>query len=125
MASGHAANINQCSDHRIGHDKDNAINPYNPFLGMWTSVTRKTTADAALYPDERISREEALRSYTINPAWLTKEEGQKGSLEAGKLADFVVIDRDYLRCPEDEIRSIRPLGVWIAGKRVYEAPQFR
>lgn len=106
------------SDHMIGHDKNNAINPYNPFLGMWTSVTRKTSAGAALYPDERISREEALRSYTINPAYLTREEKQKGSLEVGKLADFIVIDRDYLQCPEDDIRHIRPLSVWIGGQAV-------
>ena len=109
------------SDHMIGHDKDNAINPYNPFGGMWTSVTRKTSAGAVLNPEERISREEALRSYTISAAHLTKEENAKGSLEPGKLADLVLIDRDYLRCPEDDIRSIRPLSVWIGGKRVYSA----
>ncbi|HYO84042.1 MAG TPA: amidohydrolase, partial [Bryobacteraceae bacterium] len=106
------------SDHMIGHDKNNAVNPYNPFLGIWTSVTRKTSAGQVVGANERITREEALRAYTTGAAYLTGEEAHKGSLETGKLADFVLIDRDYLRCPEDQIREIRPLAVYIGGRKV-------
>lgn len=107
------------SDHMIGHDKNSAVNPYNPFLGLWTSVTRLTTADAVVHPEQKIGRADALRSYTINAAYMTRDEKLKGSIETGKVADLVVIDRDYLTCPENEIRNIEPLSVYIAGKEVW------
>jgi predicted amidohydrolase YtcJ len=106
------------SDHMTGHDKNAATNPYNPFLGMWTCVTRLTTAGRVVHPEQRISREDALRSYTIWAAHLQGAEKEKGSIETGKFADLVVIDRDYLRCPEAEIRSIQPRIVIINGKVV-------
>jgi predicted amidohydrolase YtcJ len=106
----------------IGHDKNAAVNPYNPFLGMWTSVTRRTKAGGVVWPDQRVGREEALRPYTIHGAWLTKEEKIKGSIEAGKVADFVVIDRDYMTCPEDEIGRIEPLSVYVEGREVWKRP---
>ena len=73
-----------------------------------------------LFAEEKLTREQALRLYTINNAFLTFEEKQKGSLEAGKLADFVILDRDYLKCPEEEIARIEPLETWLGGKRIYE-----
>jgi predicted amidohydrolase YtcJ len=109
------------SDHMTGHDKNTATNPYNPFMGMWTSVTRLTTAGSVIHAEQRVSREDALRSYTIWGAHLQGAEKQKGSIEAGKLADLVVIDRDYLKCPEAEIRRIEPVMVVIDGKVVYES----
>jgi predicted amidohydrolase YtcJ len=108
------------SDHMTGHDKNGATNPYNPFLGMWTCVTRLTTAGRVVHPEQRISREDALRSYTVWAASLQGAEKDKGSIETGKFADLVVIDRDYLRCPEAEIRSIQPRIVIINGKVVRE-----
>lgn len=107
------------SDHMIGHDKDSATNPYNPFGGMWISITRKTARGIVLQPEQRISREDALRSYTINGAILAGKEKGTGSIELGKLADLVVIDRDYLKCPEEEIRQIQPVAVVIGGKTVF------
>ena len=104
----------------IGHDKNNAVNPYNPFMGMWTSVTRLTTTGSVVHPEQRISRADALRSYTITGAYMTRDEKIKGSIETGKLADFVVIDRDYLTCPDDQIRNIEPVAVYIAGKEVWK-----
>lgn len=106
------------SDHMIGHDKNHAVNPYNPFLNMWTAVARKTITGEVLHPEQRITREEALRMHTIWPAYFQFEEKAKGSLEPGKLADLVVIDRDYLTCPEDEIRQIEPLATMVEGKVV-------
>lgn len=109
------------SDHMIGYDKDKAINPFNPFYAMWMSVTRRTTEGKVFYPDERLTREQALRTFTNGSAYLHFSEKTQGSIEAGKLADMVVIDRDYLNCPEDEIRQIRPLMTFIEGRLVYEA----
>ena len=108
------------SDHmqRIGSLR--SVNPYNPFLGIWTTLTRQPRwADAPLHPEQRITREQALKFYTINNAWLTFEEKEKGSLEAGKLADFIVIDRDILTCPVDEVKDIVVNQTWLGGKPIY------
>ena len=67
----------------------------------------------------RITREQAIRLYTINNAFLTFEEKEKGSLEPGKLADFIVLDRDILTCPVDEVRSIRVSQTYLGGKLVW------
>lgn len=108
------------TDHMIGFDKDNAVNPYNPFLNMWSCVTRKTRAGETFYAEERISRQDALRMYTNGAAWVHFSEKMNGSLERGKVADLVVIDRDYLTCPEEQIREIQPLLTMIGGRTVYE-----
>jgi predicted amidohydrolase YtcJ len=109
------------SDHMIGFPADKAVNPYNPFLGMWTAVTRKMHDGRVLYPEERLTRDEALRMYTTGPAYMQFSEKDKGTLESGKLADMVVIDRDYFTCPEDDIRNIKPVTTILNGKIVYEA----
>ena len=97
-----------------------SINPYNPFLGMWITLTRQPRwTDQPLHPEQRISREQAIRLYTINNAYLMFEEKQKGSLEKGKLADFIVLDRDILTCPADQIRNILVESTYLEGKLVY------
>ncbi len=107
------------SDHMIGHDKNSAVNPYNPFLSLWTEVTRLTTAGKVMHPEQRISRAEALKTHTIWAAYLQFAEKERGSIEPGKLADMVVIDRDYLTCPEAEIREIQPIITVIDGRVAY------
>jgi predicted amidohydrolase YtcJ len=104
------------SDHMVGHGKDTSVNPYNPFRGMWTAVTRLNSVNETVVPEEKITRQEALKMYTIWAAYRHFAENQRGSIEAGKLADLVVIDRDYLTCPEDEIRKIEPLMVLVDGR---------
>lgn len=106
------------SDHMIGYDKNRAVNPYNPFHGLWVSVTRKTRRGNVVHPEERVSREEALKTYTIYAAWRLFAEKSLGSIEPGKYADMVVIDRDYLSCPVDEIPAIEPVMVIQEGKIV-------
>ena len=75
--------------------------------------------EGQLHPEEALTREQAIRFYTINNARLMFLEDRIGSLEAGKQADFVVIDRDLLTCPEDEIKETRALATYVDGKRVF------
>jgi predicted amidohydrolase YtcJ len=107
------------SDHMAGSDPYDAINPYAPFFGMWMAITRETIDGSLMEPEQRITREEALRMWTLNAAYLSFEEGAKGSVEPGKLADFVVISKDYLSCPVDEIRKIDVLCTVVDGQVVY------
>jgi hypothetical protein len=109
------------SDHMQKIGSLRSINVYNPFLGMWVAVTRKARGmDTPLHPAQAISREQAIRFYTVNNAWLTFEEAEKGSLEPGKLADLIVLDRDILTCPVDEIKEIKVLRTWLGGKTIFE-----
>ena len=111
------------SDHMQKIGSFRSINPYNPFLGMWIALTRQPRwTDLPLHPEQRISREQALRLYTINNARLTFAEAEKGSLEAGKLADFIVLDRDILTCPLDDIPKIQVRQTYLGGKSVYPLP---
>lgn len=112
--------INGGSDHMVKTDPNVAINPYNPFLAMWSMVTRKTERETVFNIEEAISRTDALRMYTVNNARSTFEEDIKGSLEVGKVADLVVLSGDILTCPEDEIRDIESVLTMVNGKAVYE-----
>jgi hypothetical protein len=108
------------SDHMQKIGSLRSINPYNPFLGIWVTLTRRARwLDEPLHPEQAITREQAIRFYTINNAYLTFEEKEKGSLEPGKLADFIVLDRDILTCPVDEIRQIQVEQTWLGGKLVF------
>jgi predicted amidohydrolase YtcJ len=105
------------SDHMQKIGSLRSVNPYNPFLAMWTTITRKARGyEGQLHPEEALSREQALRFYTINNAYLLFLEDEIGSLEEGKRADCVVLDRDILTCPVDEIRDIRALTTYLDGK---------
>jgi len=108
------------SDHMIRFDPRDATNPYHPFLGMWIAITRKTTDGMVLNPEQRISRMEALKMWTWNGAYLMFAEKDRGSIEAGKLADLVVLSKDYSTCPEDEIKDIEALRTVVGGKVVYD-----
>lgn len=107
------------SDHMIGLDPDHAMNAFNPALMLWIAVARKTDSGHMWGAQQKLSRLDALRSVTLWAAWLSFDEDKLGSLEPGKLADLVVLDRDYLTCPEDEIRAIKPLRTIVGGKTVF------
>jgi predicted amidohydrolase YtcJ len=112
------------SDHMQKIGSLRSINPYNPFLAMEVTVTRRAKGyDRPLHPEEALLRQQAIRFYTINNAHLLFLEDRIGSLEPGKQADFVVIDRDLLTCSDDQIKSTRALATYLDGKRVFERPE--
>jgi predicted amidohydrolase YtcJ len=109
------------SDHMVGFDPNHAMNSFNPFLALYIAVSRRSDAGNVYNPDQKLSRLDALRAVTAMPAYLNFEEAKSGTLEAGKYADLIVIDRDYLTCPEEEIRDIKVLRTVVDGRTVYEA----
>ena len=109
------------SDHMQGIDPDLSLNPYNPFLTMYAAVTRKTESGAVVGPEQRISREEALRMLTSDAAWLHFDENKKGTLEVGKLGDLAVLTKDFFNCPEEQLAGIRSVLTVVGGKVVYRA----
>ena len=98
---------------------DSPVTTYNPFIGMYSAVTRKTVYGRQLGADEAISRETALRLYTTDAAWVTFEDGIKGTLEAGKLADIAVLDRDLFAIPEDELKEVCSVMTLVGGRIVH------
>lgn len=111
------------SDHMQKIGSLRAINPYNPFLGMYTAMTRHARwYEAAMHPEEAITREQALRFYTINNAFLLFREKETGSIEAGKFADLAILDRDILTCPVDDVKETQVEATYLAGKMVYQRP---
>jgi len=108
------------SDHMQKVGGLRSINPYNPFFGMWITLQRQPRwTEAVLHQEQRLTREEAIRLYTINNAFITFSEEEKGSLEAGKLADLIVLDRDILTCPLDQVKDIEVEQTYLGGKLVY------
>jgi predicted amidohydrolase YtcJ len=108
------------SDHMIRLDAIEATNPWDPWLGIWVAVTRQTEGAGVLNPDQRLNRAEAIRFYTINNAILHFEEREKGSIEPGKLADLILVDRDPLTCPENDLRGTQVVWTMVGGKLVYQ-----
>jgi len=95
--------------------------PNNPFIPFYFYVTRKSRAGNIVAADEKISREDALRIFTRNPAYATFEEKVKGSIEPGMLADFVILNQDVMTVPDDKILETHPLATFVGGKKVYAA----
>lgn len=109
------------SDHMQKIGSFRSVNPYNPFLGMQTAITRRAKwHDGQLHPEEALTREQALRFYTSNNAKILFKEEKTGSLEPGKLADLALLDTDLLTCPEDKISQTKVLLTMVGGKVVWE-----
>jgi len=103
-----------------GGNSDYAVSDGNPLLQIYAAVTRKTMTGRTVGAGEAISVIEAIRLYTWNGAYLGKEEDVKGSLESGKLADMVVLNRDILTVPPEEIKNLRVVMTVIGGEVLYE-----
>lgn len=98
---------------------DAPVEDVDPIASFYASVSRKLKDGTVFFPEQRMSREEALRSYTINAARAAFEEEIKGSLAPGKLADITVLSKDILTVPEDEIPSARVVYTIVGGKIMY------
>jgi len=98
-----------------------AVTTSNPFYTLSFAVTGEMIGGRKVNR-QTISREEALIAHTRSNAWFLFQEGNIGSLTAGRYADLLVLDRDYLTVPQDEIKAIKPLVTMVGGKVVYEAP---
>jgi predicted amidohydrolase YtcJ len=107
----------------IAGGSDFPVESHNPFLGIYAAATRQDLdgkPEGGWMPRECMTREQALHAFTMGAAYAAFEEGTKGSLEAGKLADFIVIDRDIMTCPARDIADTRVLRTVIGGETVYE-----
>ncbi len=100
---------------------DYAVTPLDPMFILWTASERLSRSGVVIGPEERVSVAEALRAITIDAAYQYFEEDSKGSIEAGKLADFVILDRNPLDVPGDELRAIKVLETIKDGETVWQA----
>jgi predicted amidohydrolase YtcJ len=108
---------------KIINGTDAPVEPLNPIACFYAAVTRKTLAgipDGGYEPKERMTREQALRSYTLDAAYGSFEESIKGSIEVGKLADFTIFDKDIMTISEDDILSAKVVMTVVDGNVVYE-----
>ena len=108
----------------IPNGTDFPVEEVNPLLTFHAAVTRQDPSNwpvGGWYPEQKMTREEALQSMTIWAAYAGFQETMLGSLTPGKYADFVVLDRDIMRVPVTEILGTRVISTWLGGKRVYEA----
>jgi predicted amidohydrolase YtcJ len=109
---------------RLAFGSDWFVAPATPLEGIYAAVTRRTLDGAhpdGWVPEEKITVEEALRAYTIGAAYASFQEREKGSLEMGKLADFVLVDRDIMRIPPVEIRDARVIATFVGGRAAMES----
>jgi predicted amidohydrolase YtcJ len=141
----HAIDDGRWAEARIGHDRasrtyafrtfrnhgvrlafgtDWPVAPLNPMLTLYAATTRATLDDrnpGGWFPEQKLTIEEAIESYTLGSAYAEFQEHQKGSIAPGKLADFVLLSEDLLHLPPSELRRVRVLRTWVGGAEVYNA----
>jgi predicted amidohydrolase YtcJ len=101
------------------------VSSYNPFISLHWLITGNTVGGLSLYPEEnRLDRSEALKLYTAGSSWFSTEEGKKGALAPGQLADLAVLSADYFSVPEEEIKHLESVLTIVGGKIVYATAEF-
>jgi predicted amidohydrolase YtcJ len=100
------------------------VGALNPWLSLYYMVTGKDAGGEIIIPNEQIGRMDALRLYTANNAWYNFEEKDLGSIEAGKLADLVVLDKPFLTISDEEIRQMKPVLTMVGGRVVHARAPF-
>jgi predicted amidohydrolase YtcJ len=101
------------------------VSSYNPFLSLHWLITGKTIGGLTLYPKEnRMDRAEALKLYTMGSSWFSTEDGKKGALAPGQLADLAVLSADYFSIREEEIKQLESVLTIVGGKIVYATAEF-
>ena len=104
----------------VANGTDAPVEDVSPIACYYAAVSRRLKDGSVFYPDQRMSREEALRSYTWNNAYAAFEENVKGSLEPGKLADITVLSKDILTVPEDQIPATDVKYTIVGGKVMFQ-----
>ncbi len=104
----------------VTNGTDAPVEKISPFDSIYASVTRRLSDEITFFPEQCMTREEALQSYTINGAYAAFDESSKGSLVPGKLADIIVLNKNLLTCPDEEIRQTEVLMTIVGGKVLYE-----
>ena len=108
---------------KLSFGSDWFVAPPTPLEGVYAAVTRRTLDDRnpnGWVPEQKITVEQALRAYTVGAAYASFDEAVKGTLAAGKLADFVLLDRNILEIPPEEIRNAHVVATFVGGRKVYE-----
>jgi Amidohydrolase family len=101
------------------------VSSYNPWLSLYWLVTGKTVGGTALYPEaNRLDRMEALRLFTVGSSWFSSEEGQKGAIVPGQLADLAVLSANYFGIPDEEIKRLESVLTIVGGTVVYGTAAF-
>jgi predicted amidohydrolase YtcJ len=103
----------------ISNGTDAPVEDVDPIASYYASVSRRLKDGSVFFPDQRMSRMEALRSYTLDAAYAGFEEDIKGSLTPGKLADITVLSKDIMTVPEDEILTTDVIYTIVGGKVMY------
>jgi predicted amidohydrolase YtcJ len=107
---------------QVPNGSDFPVEEPNPLLGFYAAITRQDRAGNppdGWFPDQRMTRDEALKSWTLSGAWAAFEESEKGSLAPGKLADFVMLSADIMRVPPREILTTRVTMTVLGGEVVH------
>ncbi len=124
LAGAYAWNSLHRSGVRLAFGSDFPVETVNPLAGMYAAITRQDSSgwpDGGWLPDERVSRDDALRGFTINAAYAAFMENEVGSISTGKYADFVVFDRDIMQVPAPELLTAKVAATYLGGRRVYDA----
>ena len=106
----------------LANGSDAPVEELDPLAGIRAGVLRTIDDRSAWRPEQRLTVEEALVATTVNPAWLTGEERRRGKLRPGYLADLVVLSRDPLQCPPDELDTVAVVATMVAGRWVHNPP---
>jgi predicted amidohydrolase YtcJ len=104
----------------VTNGTDVPVESVDPIASFYATVTRQLADGSRFFPEQRLTREEALQSYTLNNAFAAFEEQEKGSLTIGKLADITVLSQNILTIPEEQIPDTKVLYTIVGGKVVYE-----
>jgi len=104
----------------VTNGTDTPVEDINPIANFYAAVTRRMADGSLFYPEQRMTREEALKSYTVNNAYAAFEENLKGSLAPGKLADITVLSRDILSVPDDSIPGTEVVYTILGGRIAYQ-----